>query len=85
MSHGGQDIGTDTITEQRGETPINNQAQNEQVNSIARELNLNKSQREQLHRRIGHQGMDYEDVLEEAKDIKERRKGEKPWKQNRRK
>ena len=76
MSGGGQDTGL----KQNGRTPENNQAQNRQVDSIAKKLGLSKSQRRELHDRITHQGLGYDDIFEEATDIKERHKGEKPWK-----
>ena len=77
MSSGGSDTGRP----QNGSTPMNNQEQNRQTKAAAREAGLNKSQARELHDRVHGQGMDYQQILSEAMDIKDRRKGDKPWKQ----
>lgn len=59
---------------QHGKTPINNQAQNKQVKSIAKQLKLSKGQQEELHETITGQGMSYSEILEEAKRIKNKGK-----------
>ena len=78
MASGGQRSGSGH--KQRGGTPKSNQAQNKQVDSIAKKLKLTKDQKDELHDTITHQGMNYQQILEEAEHIKESHKGEKPWK-----
>ena len=50
-------------------TPKNNQAQNKQVESIARKLKMTKSQQRELHDIISKQGYSYQEILEIACDI----------------
>lgn len=80
MASGGQDSGRERVGRQTGKAPRDNKKQNKQVDYAASKAGLTKAQRKDLHSRIGHQGLDMKDLLEEAKDIKNRRKGEKPWK-----
>lgn len=65
---------------QHGSTPMNNQAQNRQVQQISKKLKLTKDQKDELHSTVTHQGMSYQEILAEAQHIKESHKGEKPWK-----
>ena len=78
MASGGQRSGKGS--QQRGNTPRNNQAQNKQVKSIVKKVGLTKDQQDELHSIVTHQGMSYEEMMEEAINIKESHKGEKPWK-----
>ena len=54
---------------QHGETPINNQAQNKQANSIAKKFKMTKNQKREFHDEITGQGMSYAQMLEIAEDI----------------
>ena len=52
--------GKDEISDKQVKhTPRNNQAQNKQIDDIARKNGLSKAQRERLHRAIGKQGLTY--------------------------
>ena len=50
-------------------TPRNNKAQNKQFRDVARKLNLNKDQQQELHRDIHGQGYGYQEMLEAAWDL----------------
>lgn len=53
---------------QNGNTPRNNQSQNEQFEAVLNVLNINdKKRRRQLHDAISHQGMGFQEMLEFAK------------------
>lgn len=54
---------------QRGNTPINNRAQNKQTDSVASKLNLTPKQARKLHDLVNHQGYGYQEILELAKEI----------------
>jgi len=54
---------------QRGDTPMNNQRQNEQSKAIAKELKLTHEQAHELHDAVSGQGWGYRRVLEEAKEM----------------
>jgi len=54
---------------QHGNTPRNNQAQNEQTKAVAKALGLTPAQRERLHRVVSKQGLHYQEILEVAKDL----------------
>jgi RHS repeat-associated protein len=58
---------TQKMGKAKGNMPGNNQLQNKQAKSIAKELNLNKKQEQDLHRLIGGQGYNYQEALQEAK------------------
>ncbi|GAA3586860.1 hypothetical protein [Kribbella ginsengisoli] len=55
--------------------PRGNQAENKQLNDAVREYErqsgrkLSPAERQALHKRIGNQGHDYHQILDEAKDI----------------
>lgn len=53
----------------RGNAPRSNQAQNQQINRIVKDLGLSKSQRKLLHQEINKQGYGYQEILKIAKDL----------------
>ena len=55
---------------QRNGTPQNNQAQNRQVDNIAKKLGLSKYQRAMLHKDISGQNLSYQEIMEIALEIK---------------
>ena len=52
-------------------TPGNNIAQNKQVNDIVNKVGLSKKQQRILHDAISHQNYSYQEILDEAKYIKD--------------
>jgi hypothetical protein len=54
---------------QHGKAPMNNQAQNKQSSSVAKEFRLTPAQRERLHREISGKGYGYQTIREIAKDL----------------
>lgn len=52
-----------------GNTPGNNQAQNKQFRNIAKKLGLSKDEQRMLHDYISHQGLGYQELLELAKEL----------------
>lgn len=60
---------------QHGNTPMNNQRQNEQTNAIAREVGLSDRQARQLHDVASRQGWGFQRILEEAQRIAEGGRG----------
>lgn len=54
---------------QRGNTPMNNRAQNAQTNAVASQLGLTPKQAHELHDAVTGQGWGYREILEEAKKM----------------
>lgn len=54
---------------QHGKTPMNNQAQNKQTDSVAKTLKLSAKQARTLHDEVSGQGYGYQEILEIAKDL----------------
>jgi hypothetical protein len=54
---------------QHGGTPRNNQAQNAQVDSLAKKYNLTPNQRRRLHEDITGQGFNYNEIEQILKDM----------------
>jgi len=52
---------------QRGNTPMNNQRQNEQTNAVAGKLKLTRDQAHELHDLVGGKGWGYTKILNFAK------------------
>ena len=52
---------------QHGDTPMNNGRQNEQTNTVARQLGLNPEQKRELHDLVSGQGWGFQRILEEAR------------------
>lgn len=52
-----------------GNAPFSSQAQNEQVRSISKRLNLDPDQQTQLHREISGRGYGFQEILVIAKDM----------------
>jgi len=52
---------------QHGDTPMNNQRQNEQTDAVARRLGLTPAQQGQLHNLVHGQGWGYQRILQEAR------------------
>jgi len=54
-----------------GETPMNNQDQNRQINDAARSLGvqLTRDQRNQVHRQISRTGAGFNDVVNTIREI----------------
>ncbi|BDF57797.1 hypothetical protein CE91St36_06140 [Christensenellaceae bacterium] len=52
-----------------GKAPFSSKAQNEQVRSISKQLNLDVNQQTQLHREISGQGYSFQEILAIAKDM----------------
>jgi len=54
---------------QHGNTPMNNQRQNEQTEAISRRLGLNKDQQRELHDMVTGQGLGFQEILQLAIDL----------------
>lgn len=54
---------------QRGNTPMNNQRQNEQTDAVASRLKLTPEQAHELHDAVSGQGWGFNRILEEAKEM----------------
>ena len=54
---------------QNRNTPMNNQKQNEQTDSIASQLRLSKKQKRELHNAITGQGLGFQEVLQLAREM----------------
>ena len=54
---------------QRGDTPMNNKKQNEQIDAIVRMLGLSKKQRKRLHKEISGQGFGFQEILQLAREL----------------
>lgn len=55
---------TKKVGTRKGNSPQNNQRQNEIFDRAAKKLGLNKNQRQRLHRSINGQGLSFEEILQ---------------------
>lgn len=57
------------VGKQHGNAPRNNHKQNEQTDSIARDLGLTPEQARELHDYISGQGYSYQEILDVAQEL----------------
>lgn len=57
------------VGKQKGKAPRDNQKQNEQVAKVSKRLGLDKQQQRNLHDEISGQGMNFQEILQRAKEM----------------